>query len=359
MALIDARLRFGIMATVKSREYLSMEVALVASLALHLFAYLCWMERGVLASFPIFRPLVKMFAAPVWSPPNRSPRAVPTITFVEAPEPKRQEPRQFMETDASQVTGEEPKDAQYYSDRSTVAANPENPTGKTGDTPYLEGQETRMMSTENVVPDLNPPTPAPAPVPALPPPTPVEPPKPIVEEPQKKLAEEGQKVVEEKKVAMLEKPAELPKSVPPPVAIPQPPPVPVAPSSGSAREIGARKSRLTAVGVGRMGIAAFNVAGSPFGEYDKALIRAVQSRWYALISQNGLYERSGTVTLHFYLLQDGSVKDMEFKDNTAGEILGLFCQKAVVDSAPFAPLPNGLRLLIGNDPREVSFTFYY
>jgi len=85
----------------------------------------------------------------------------------------------------------------------------------------------------------------------------------------------------------------------------------------------------------------------------------VQSRWYALISQNGLYERAGTVTLHFYILQDGSVQNMEFKENSAGEILGLFCQKAVVDSAPFASLPDNLRMLIGNDPREVSFTFYY
>jgi len=352
------------MGAVKSREYISMEVTLrltmLVSILLHEIVFGSWSYREELARFAVFRPFVKMFEAPVWSPPTRTPRAVPTITFVEAPEPKRQEPRQFMETDASQATGEEPKNAEYYSDRSTVAANPENPTGKTGDTPYLEGEETRMMSTENVVPSPNQAVPAPAPV--LPPPKPVESPQPAVEKPPevapKKLADEGQKVVEEKKVAMLEKPAESPKPAPPPVAMPQPPPVPVAPG-GSEREIGARKSRLTAVGVGRMGISAFNVAGSPFGEYDKLLIRAVQSRWYALISQNGLYERSGTVTLHFYLLQDGSVKDMEFKDNTAGEILGLFCQKAVVDSAPFAPLPNGLRLLIGNDPREVSFTFYY
>src|SRR6266704_1925040 len=96
-----------------------------------------------------------------------------------------------------------------------------------------------------------------------------------------------------------------------PAAVPVAPPAPpAAPSTGSRREIAAIKSRMTAVGAGRVGIAAFNVAGSPFGEYDKALIRAVQSRWYALIQQNGLYERAGTVTLHLYLLQDGSVKDM-------------------------------------------------
>ena len=343
------------MTTVKTREYVSIELALAASLALHLLAYLCWVERDVFAHMTFFRPLAKMFAPPVWAPPKRALSAVPTITFVELPEPKREEGRTFMETDPNQATGEEPKDAKFYSERSTVAANPDNPTGKVGDTPYLDGKETRMMSTESVMPSPAPPAPVAAPPP---PPKPIEPPKPVVEkppeEPPKVLADEGAKVVEEKKVAMLDKPVEpaMPVMPPEPAASPVMPP-------GSSREIAAAKSRVVAVGVGRIGIAAFNVAGSPFGEYDKALIRAVQSRWYALISQNGLYERAGTVTLHFYILQDGSVQNMEFKENSAGEILGLFCQKAVVDSAPFASLPDNLRMLIGNDPREVSFTFYY
>ena len=129
----------------------------------------------------------------------------------------------------------------------------------------------------------------------------------------------------------------------------------------STNEVAAaeRKSRMVAAGVGRMGITAFNVAGSPFGEYDKALIRAVQSRWYAIISLNGLYNRSGVVTLHFKLMRDGSVQDIEIKQNTAGEILGLFCQKAVVDTSPFPPLPEKLAELAGDNPRDVNFTFYY
>jgi hypothetical protein len=338
------------MSGVKTREYVSMELALAVSLALHLFAYLCWVERDTLSRFTLLKPVMRMFAPPVWSSPKPILRPVPTITFVEAPEPKQPEPRTFMETDPNQATGEEPKNAKFYSERSTVAANENNPTGKEGDTPYLEGKETRYMSTTDVTP--SPAKAAAMPVPAAPaaPPPKLVAEKPV-EEPPKKIAEEGLKVVEEKKVALLEKPPE------PSVATP--PPMPAAPAAGSNREIAARKSRVMAAGVGRIGISAFNVAGSPFGEYDKTLIRAVQSRWYALIQQNGLYERSGTVTLHFNLLQDGSVQDMAFKENSAGEILGLFCQKAVVDSAPFAPLPENLRMLIGDDPREVNFTFYY
>ena len=129
--------------------------------------------------------------------------------------------------------------------------------------------------------------------------------------------------------------------------------------SGDTREIGARKSRLTAVGVSRTGVAAFNVAESPFGAYDKEIIRAVQSRWYALIDQNALFEHSGVVRLVFNLGTDGAVKDLKTEENSAGEILKLFCEKAIVDSAPFKPLPEELRPLIGNEAREVNFTFYY
>ncbi len=345
----------------KTREYLASEIALAISLALHALAFLSWQQRAALGQFAWLRPLARWLAAPAVIAPKPSASATPTITFIQQSEPRRREPRTFMETDETQVSGEEPKDAKYYSDRSTVAANPENPTGKEGDTPYLDGKETRVMSTETVVPGpatpALPATPPPSPPPAPPQPAVVEPPK---EAPPAKLAEEGRKVVEEKKLVMLDQPPPPPVARPAPVTLPEPPSAaPAASSPGSRREIAAIKSKMTASGVGRIGVAAFNVAGSPFGEYDKMLIRAVQSRWYALIEQNGLYERTGTVTLHFNLMQDGSVRDLEVKENTAGEILALFCQKAVVDSAPFAPLPENLRMLIGNDPREVNFTFYY
>ena len=127
-----------------------------------------------------------------------------------------------------------------------------------------------------------------------------------------------------------------------------------------------RKAHLTAVGVSRTGVAAFNVEESPFGAYDKKIFLAVQSRWYQLIDRFGMYERAGTVTLHFYLMEDGTLKRnqygntvMEITDNTAGQILALFCEKAIIESGPFDPLPDNLRALVGKEPREASFTFYY
>ena len=328
------------------RETLPVEVAILVSLVLHVLMFMGWQNRATFGRMALFRPLAKVFAGP---PARPQPLPVtPTITFVQDPAARREDDRrQFVETDTSQVTGEEPKQARFYSDNSTVAANPNNPTGKTADTPFLDGKESRLTSTENVVPGAS--SSGPAPRPATPPaPQPVRPTPPA--EPVMKTAEVGEKVIEEKKLAMLEQPPTPPTPAAPPM---------VSPGAGSHREIAARKSHLVAAGVSRIGIAAFNVAGSPFGEYDKALIHAVQSRWYALIEQNGLYEHTGTVVLHFQLLADGTVHDLTTKENSAGITLGLFCEKSIVESAPFAPLPEGLQRLIGEDTREIVFTFYY
>jgi len=360
-----------------TRDNLHFEMAMLVSLLLHAMTFGCWQYREQFARLPLFKPIARVVSAAFAPPKYTQTKPAPqTITFVEVPErqpaqPEREPPRQFMETDNSQVTGEQPKDAKYYSDRATVAANPVNPTGKTGDTPYLEGKETRVMSTENVVPNLGPPSAPVAPVappspPASPPAVVANSPPPVaVAEQPKQVADKGLNAAEEKRFAMLSPEAAIapqaPQMEPSPPAQPQQsrPPSLGSPGTGSQREIAAAKSHLTAAGVSRIGVTAFNVKDSPFGAYDQQLILAVQSRWYALIEQNRLYEGVGQVTLYFQLLDDGTVQGMETKENTAGITLGLFCEKAIVDSAPFAPLPEKLRMLVGKEPREVNFTFYY
>jgi outer membrane biosynthesis protein TonB len=364
--------------TVTTRYSIRIELALALSALLHLAGAGAWHFRESLGRFPLFRPLEWLVALPERKAvPAADP--VPSITFIEVAEPKREKPkpRTFVETDNRQVTGEKPKEADFYSDRDTVAANQQNPDKRETDMPYLEGTHEKVMSTEDV------PTPsapaAPPPMPELPPPQPtptepvkvanVEPPKPIVPEPspvkppQPPPADKGLKLYEEAKLT--EPVPALPPSTAKPLMPAQKPAPPSSPSTSqpatesSAREIAAPKTKLTAAGVGRTGVAAFNVASSPFGDYDKKVVRAVQSRWYALINRYGIYERAGTVTIHFELLDDGSVQKLSVSDNSAGEILALYCQKAILDSSPFDPFPDELRVLVGKEPREVDFTFFY
>jgi hypothetical protein len=131
------------------------------------------------------------------------------------------------------------------------------------------------------------------------------------------------------------------------------------PEQSDSNRSAKHKEHLTASGSTKNGIAAFNVGASPFEAYDKKLIVCVQGRWFALIEKNGLYERSGNVTIKFQLLPDGSVSNVKVKDTSVGEILALFCQKAIVEASPFEPLPDSLREKAGTEPREVVFTFNY
>ncbi|HUJ70736.1 MAG TPA: hypothetical protein VLZ30_00720 [Verrucomicrobiae bacterium] len=372
------------MLTVMYREYrenLPVEIALLASLMLHVFAFGTWQYRGVLAKLPLLSALSRIMSV-VHLPQSPATPQVTTMTFVAVDDPRTKAQRehdkqaqQLIETDASQVTGEKPKDAKYYSDKSTLAANPHNPTHKEGDTPYLEGKETRVMSTLDVPtqsgvaspPVVQPGSPG-APGRPTPPSIAKKPPQPqpALQDQPKEIPPLGVKIVEEEKMAMAPNTA-----VQPEVATSSDAPVSPAmvgdggtPAAASdpgtpGREIIARKAHLTAVGVTRTGIAAFNVEESPFGAYDKKIFKAVQSRWYALIDRFGMYERAGAVTVHFELLDDGQIRNLKVSDNTAGQILSLFCEKAIIESGPFEPLPDNLRALVGKEPREASFTFYY
>jgi hypothetical protein len=107
-------------------------------------------------------------------------------------------------------------------------------------------------------------------------------------------------------------------------------------------------------------VSSLNVRSTPFGAYDNAIIAAVQNRWYDLLdSRNYSRDRAGRVTVKFHLNVDGSVSDMSFVENTVDLMLGLLCQSAIKDPAPFDPWPSDMRKLIGADHREVTFTFFY
>jgi hypothetical protein len=200
----------------------------------------------------------------------------------------------------------------------------------------------------------------------MPEPKPV--PQPKAQEQPKDAAPLGLKMVEEQKVAMAQKPVVQPQVVTG-ATVPEVPADATTASPGSpaivtepgvaGREIVARKSHLTVAGVSRNGVAAFGVAESPFGAYDKKLIKAVQSHWYALIDHYGIYESADVVTVKFQLLDDGQVRNVSSTDDAQSRILSLFCEKAIIDSGPFDPLSDELRALIGKEPREIRFTFYY
>jgi hypothetical protein len=104
----------------------------------------------------------------------------------------------------------------------------------------------------------------------------------------------------------------------------------------------------------------FDAKATPFGQYDAEFIQAVQQRWYDLLDNMSFDGyRHGRVMLEFHLNYDGQITDMKVLDNNVGELLGLLCQKAVLDPAPFDKWPREMRLMVDKDYREIKFTFYY
>ena len=113
-------------------------------------------------------------------------------------------------------------------------------------------------------------------------------------------------------------------------------------------------------GAHRRLVADFDVKKSPFGDYDAALINAVTQHWYDLLdSQRFALDRTGKVVLRFKLKYDGTVENMAVLDSTVGELLSYVCQEAISESAPFGKWPDDMRRTVGENYREITFTFYY
>ena len=104
----------------------------------------------------------------------------------------------------------------------------------------------------------------------------------------------------------------------------------------------------------------FDVKASPFGAYDRAFIAAVSQRWYDLLeARNYAGYRQGKVAVEFRLNYDGRITEMRTVENTVTDTLSYLCQKAVLDPAPFEKWPREMRLMIGEDSRKITFTFFY
>jgi hypothetical protein len=142
---------------------------------------------------------------------------------------------------------------------------------------------------------------------------------------------------------------------------------PTQPRPRTVREALAQLNRMPSVmmrqdgGARRRALApSLDAFSTSFGAYDAAVVEAVQQRWDDLLDSGSFaQDRTGRVTLQFHLNYDGTISDMHVTDNTVGELLGIVCQKAINDPAPYAKWPEDMRREIGANFREITFTFYY
>jgi hypothetical protein len=269
-----------------------------------------------------------------------------------APAPPRQiqVPMMFVDVSPAQAVTEPPKEAKYYSDKNSRAANPD--TEKETNVPKIDGQQTHVVRTEDVPRSkafpLNPTVPA-------------EHPKEAQEEVKPKSAPPPGDLA-------MAKPAANPEPV---QATPKETGEPTHARPKTVREALAlpQNSRLAGEKMKQQGgvrshaiQSSLDVLSTSFGAYDAAIIAAVQNCWYELLdSQNFMRDGIGKVTVQFHLNSDGTVTEVKIIDSetTVDSALALLCARAIKDPSPYARWPEEMRHQIGENHREVTFTFFY
>lgn len=255
----------------------------------------------------------------------------------------------FVEVMPEQATKEAPEDTQFYSSENSVAANPDPESSS--DKPQVDGEETPVVKTV----DSRPPNPVPLqPSPKEPPPTedtamaqernePLPDPGNLesAKSDESELRKQDATYMREKQPEERKRPrrlAEVNRTNPALAGPPQ-------------RQQGGveRKASLSSI----------DVKSTSFGDYDRALVHAIENRWHGLLRKRGFVMDSGKVVLTFRLHANGRVSNLRVQEYTVNEVLSLICQQAVLDPAPYRPWPSDMRRMIGVDYRDVKFTFYY
>jgi hypothetical protein len=366
---------------------------LLLSLALHL---------AVLVAIEGVRYLQK--AHPDWLPEWMQARPVeeaqvdPTAEYI--PEPDEVEiPFTFIEVDPTSISTEEPEFAQYYSTASTLAGNP-NPPKEDTESPAFDGTQPDSERTFTVLqPTLEAPIVAEALMPdqelSL---TPVQDPQversapmetlesvmtaeEVLEsetvEPEDRIEVVMTEAVDEKQPVETEfelEPIEIPAPKPLEMARANPPPS----AAGVAGPLAnrrfqslrdARQAKGILVGekmqqeggVHRHQLqSSLDVKSSPYADYDRQFIYAVQQHWHDLLSRHRFaLDRTGKVVLSFKLRSNGTVSDMTLVHSDVGDIWSFICESAVISPSPYAKWPTEMRNMVGADYREVTFTFRY
>jgi hypothetical protein len=296
--------------------------ALVLSLALHLFL---WGAYAVGKKYHLWERL----RLPAWVQKLAKAAVPPQI---KQPPVNREPPLMFV--DVSQPASEPPKETKYYSDQNSIASNPD--LNQASNIPKIDGTQEHVPKTEDSARNK---------FPLMP-----DPPKPKDEAPED----------------VAPKPKLSPGTMTVAKADLKPQPQPERTRPRTIKEAMLQRNQLPGQKVKQSGgaqqrpNAGFDVKATGFGAYDRAFIDAVSSRWYDLLD-NMSYDayRPGYVKLEFNLNYDGRITEMKILETTVTETLTLLCQKAVLDPAPFEKWPREMRLMVGEDSRRITFTFFY
>jgi outer membrane biosynthesis protein TonB len=91
--------------------------------------------------------------------------------------------------------------------------------------------------------------------------------------------------------------------------------------------------------ISNRGTSAVNALGTPLGRYEKMVIDAIGSRWYAFMDQKRDLANIGTLRVRFFVDRSGKVKDLKITENSSNEAFANICVQSVFE-AQLPPIPD-------------------
>lgn len=266
---------------------------------------------------------------------------------------REEAPTMFVEVTPEQATQEAPKQAKFYSALNSKATNPD--IEKETNIPRIQGEQDKVTKTFDTLhprTEQTPPSPPPKPDKKLDETAKLEP------TPQKNAPLDESKPEPSRKVGDLAFAKPTPESKPPETQ-PKPRPRTVVEAKLRQGTIQGEKMKQDGGVKNRGPIVAFDAKATTFGVYDEKIIAAVQQRWYSLLEESRLPTRPGRVVITFKLHADGKVDEIVVDDEDVGDILAVYCRRAISDPAPFDRWPDDMKRQIAREYREIKFGFYY
>jgi outer membrane biosynthesis protein TonB len=172
-------------------------------------------------------------------------------------------------------------------------------------------------------------------------------------------------------------PSAAPQENPSPSTAPQPQPAPVTaaeqfamltqrptpaaePSAASAQARSAYrafKERTRIAGrITNHGVSSVNALGTPLGRYQKSILDAIGSRWYAFVERQMDLISIGTTRVVFVVDRSGHVKNLKVVQNTSNEALANVCIQSIQD-AQLPPMPDELAAMLPAEGMDVDLPF--
>jgi hypothetical protein len=107
------------------------------------------------------------------------------------------------------------------------------------------------------------------------------------------------------------------------------------------------------------GVSSVNALGTPLGRYQKLLLDAIGSRWYAFIDRQIDLVSIGTARVVFMVDRSGHVKNLRVVENSSNETLANVCIQSIQE-AQLPPMPDDLATAVPDDglPIDIPFTIF-